>query len=53
MTIFQAARLREQAEEWPRGGQDWPIDREEKQADALLRAALGENYERELLNGEE
>jgi len=53
MTLAQAVRLREQAEEWPRCGQEWPIDRAEKQAEALLRAALGENYERELLNGEE
>ena len=53
MTLFQAARLREQADEWPRASEGWPLDREEKQADALLRAAFGEDYERRLLNGEE
>lgn len=50
MTLARAVRLREQAEEWPRCGQDWPIDRAEKQAEALLREALGSDYQKEMLN---
>ena len=50
MTLAQAVRLREQAEEWPRCGQDWPLDRAEKKAEALLIAALGANYQKEMLN---
>jgi hypothetical protein len=51
MTLAQAVRLREQAEEWPRCGQEWPIDRAEKQAEALLVAALGSDYKKKMCLG--
>lgn len=37
--LARAIRLREQAEEWPRCGQRWPMDRAERAADRLLREA--------------
>lgn len=49
MTLAQAVRLREQAEEWPRCGEAWPEGRKEKQAEALLVAALGPNYKQEMI----
>jgi len=51
MTVAQAVRLREHAEEWPRCGDQWPIDRAEKQAERVLVAALGPNYKKEMCLG--
>jgi len=48
MTLAQAMRLREQAEEWPRCGQEWPQGRKEKQAEASLTATLGTDYTKEM-----
>ena len=49
MTLAQAVRLRERADEWPRCGQDWPLDRAEKKAEALLVAVLGIEYKKEMI----
>ena len=37
MNLDRAKALAEQANEWPRCGQDWPMDAEEKQADGVIR----------------
>ena len=37
MTLQQAKTLAEEANEWPRCGQDWPMDAEEAQADGVIR----------------
>jgi len=49
VTLAQAVRLLTQAEEWPRCGEAWPEGRKEKQAEALLIAALGADYKKELI----
>ena len=35
--LNRARRLYDQAQEWPRCGQDWPVDSAEERADKLLR----------------
>jgi hypothetical protein len=40
-TLRQARQLWDQAQDWPREGQQWPIDAEERAADIVLRARFG------------
>ena len=37
MNLNRARTLAEEANEWPRCGQDWPMDAEEAQADGVIR----------------